>query len=211
MAKAATVVEFSAGQQRLVQGAMRLFAEKGFDGVTVRDIASAAGVSVGLINHHFGSKEGLRDAVDRYFLKQFEEVLFEYMPRGESGSEADADAVAEWIEAWIERHIDDWELSKAYMRRALLEGSEWGGHVFERFYQVVRTSVDRMDAEGRLRGDVDRLWLPLLIMYLELGTLLLEPYVDRVLGRSGFDRALWRRRHRAYVDLVFRGVRPEPS
>jgi hypothetical protein len=64
-----------------------------------------------------------------------------------------------------------------------------------------------MDADGQIRPDVDRLWLPLLVMYLELGTLLLEPYVERVLGKSGFDRELWRRRHRAYIDLMYRGVR----
>jgi hypothetical protein len=44
---------------------------------------------------------------------------------------------------------------------------------------------------------------------MELGTLLLEPYVERVLGKSGFDRELWRRRHKAYIDLIYRGVRPE--
>ena len=207
MAKTSAVIAFSPGQQRLVQVAMRLFAEKGFDGVTVRDIAAAADVSVGLINHHFGSKVGLREAVDRYFLSQFEEVLFEEAP-SISPTRDDLDGVTDWVEGWIDRHIDDWELSKAYMRRALLEGSDWGGGLFERFYQVVRTSVDRMDADDRIRDDVDRLWLPLLIIYMELGTLLLEPYVERVLGRSGFDRTLWRRRHRAYMDLLFRGVRP---
>lgn len=211
MAKQAEVIEFSKGQERLVQVAMRLFAEKGFDGVTVRDLAGEAKVSVGLINHHFGSKEGLREAVDRYFLSQFEEVLFEQGPRPAESGSSSLDATTEWVEDWIGRHIADWDVSKAYMRRALLEGNDWGGRLFERFYQVVRTSVDRMDADNRIRGDVDRLWLPLLIMYMELGTLLLEPYVDRVLGRSGFDRTLWRRRHRAYIDLIFRGVRPEKN
>jgi hypothetical protein len=47
-------------------------------------------------------------------------------------------------------------------------------------------------------------------MYLDLGTLLLDPYIERVLGKSGFDRELWRRRHRAYTDLIWRGTRPEP-
>ena len=75
MAKSADVVELSKGKQRLIVVAMKLFADKGFDGVTVRDISAAADVSVGLINHHFGSKEGLREAVDRHFLAQFEEAV----------------------------------------------------------------------------------------------------------------------------------------
>jgi len=198
------------GKTRLIRVAMSLFADKGFDGITVRDIAAAANVSVGLINHHFGSKDGLREAVDRFFIAQFEEVVRQDRPSPTSEAEG-LDLAVQQTEDWINRHIEDWDLTKAYMRRALLEGSDWGANLFERFYQVVRTSIDRMDAEGRLRADVDRLWLPLLVMYLELGTLLLEPYVERVLGKSGFERNLWRRRHRAYVDLVYRGVRPEKN
>lgn len=209
--KTDNVVELSKGKVRLIKVSMALFAEKGFDGVTVRDIAAAAEVSVGLINHHFGSKEGLREAVDRYFIAQFEEVLFDQPSSFGIGSKADIDGVTDRTEAWIARHVDDWDLTKAYMRRALLEGSDWGAGLFERFYQVQRTWVDRMDAEGQVRGDVDRLWLPLLVVYMELGTLLLEPFVERVLGKSGFDRALWRRRHRAYADLIYRGVRPDPE
>lgn len=210
MGKTAKSAEQAGGKLRLIKVAMRMFADKGYDGITVRDISAAAEVSVGLINHHFGSKEGLREAVDKYFIEQFEEVLFEERPVPRSEAEGLAQSV-EFTENWINRHIDDWDLTKAYMRRALLEGSDWGAGLFERFYNVVRTSVDRMDADGKIRPDVDRLWLPLLVMYLELGTLLLEPYVERVLGKSGFDRELWRRRHRAYIDLMYRGVRPDQN
>lgn len=209
MAKTGAIVESSKGKERLIRVAMKLFADKGFDGVTVRDISAAADVSVGLINHHFGSKEGLRAAVDQYFIAQFEEAISANPLDPRAAEERGVDAVVEWTEEWIDRHIGEWSVSTAYMRRALLEGSDWGASLFERFYQVVRTTVDRMDAEGRLRPDVDRLWLPLLLMYMELGTLLLEPYVEKVLGRSGYDRALWRRRYTAYVDLVYRGTRPE--
>ena len=209
MAKTAEIVDLSKGKTKLIRVAMAMFAERGFDGVTVRDISAQAGVSVGLINHHFGSKEGLREAVDVYFISQFEEVVTEQRPRPEETKSRGLDAIVDWTEDWIGRHIGDWDVSKAYMRRALFDGSEWGESLFFRFYQGVRTTVDRADADGRLREDVDRLWLPLLIMYMELGTLLLEPYVEKVLGRSGFDRELWKRRHRAYVDLIYRGTKPE--
>jgi len=208
MPKRLKAEESGNGKERLIKVAMRMFADKGYDGITVRDISAAANVSVGLINHHFGSKEGLREAVDKYFIDQFEEVLFEQRPSAATVEEG-LEMSVEFTENWIDRHIEDWDLSKAYMRRALLEGSDWGAGLFERFYQVVRTSMDRMDAEGLIRADVDRLWLPLLVLYMELGTLLLEPYVERVLGKSGFERQLWRRRHRSYIDLLLRGVRKE--
>src|SRR5689334_12947531 len=55
---------------RIRDAALTLFAERGVDGATIRDIAKAAGVSSGLVRHHFGSKEGLRDACDSYALDQ---------------------------------------------------------------------------------------------------------------------------------------------
>jgi AcrR family transcriptional regulator len=46
-------------QQRLLDAAEILFADKGFDAVSVRDIAGAAGVNVAAVNYHFGGKERL--------------------------------------------------------------------------------------------------------------------------------------------------------
>jgi AcrR family transcriptional regulator len=49
---------------RIRDAALEQFAEHGFDGATIRGIAEAAGVSPGLVQHHFGSKEALRQACD---------------------------------------------------------------------------------------------------------------------------------------------------
>jgi hypothetical protein len=45
-------------------------------------------------------------------------------------------------------------------------------------------------------------------MYMEIGTMVFDPYIKRALGKSGYDRELWRRRHRAYMSLIRRGVAP---
>ncbi|MGW6906976.1 helix-turn-helix domain-containing protein [Streptomyces sp. NPDC054940] len=57
--------------------ALRLFADRGPESVTGRQIAEAAGVSSGLVVHHFGSKGGLRREVDEYVLAVFEAMLGE--------------------------------------------------------------------------------------------------------------------------------------
>ncbi|WP_337185554.1 TetR/AcrR family transcriptional regulator [Phenylobacterium sp.] len=193
------------GRERLVRTAFVLFAEKGFDSVTVRDLASASNVSVGLINHHFGSKDGLREAVDEFFIAQFEDAITGAAPQQTPSTPEDYATV---IDAWIARHEADWPTIVAYFRRALLEESDWGFSLFQRFYGFVQATVNRMDASGQLGPDVDRLWLPFLMMYLELGTMVFDPYIKRVLGRSGYDRELWQRRHRAYMALIRRGASP---
>jgi AcrR family transcriptional regulator len=192
------------GRKRLIKASMALFAEKGFDGVSVRDIAKESGVSIGLITHHFGSKEGLRAAVDEYFMEQFREALTDDVPRGSGNLES----FSAWIDNWNQRHGAEWRVTGKYLRRALLDGDEWGAELFQRYYEFVQSWIVKADARGEIRADVDRLWLPFLIIFLELGTTLLDPYIRRVLGRSGFDDKLWRRQHRAYTNLIFRGIAP---
>jgi AcrR family transcriptional regulator len=46
-------------RQAILAAAGRAFAERGFEGVSVRAIATAAGVDAALVHHYFGSKERL--------------------------------------------------------------------------------------------------------------------------------------------------------
>lgn len=50
-------------RERILNAAERLFAEHGLEGVSTRDITTAAGANVGAINYYFGSKAGLVFAV----------------------------------------------------------------------------------------------------------------------------------------------------
>lgn len=49
---------------RIRDAAMAQFAERGYRNTTIKGVADAAGVSPGLVQHHFGTKEGLRQACD---------------------------------------------------------------------------------------------------------------------------------------------------
>lgn len=50
-------------KDKLMDAAEKLFARRGFHGTSVRDITSAAGVDLALVNYHFGSKKELLAAV----------------------------------------------------------------------------------------------------------------------------------------------------
>ncbi|MGI8335017.1 TetR/AcrR family transcriptional regulator [Actinomadura scrupuli] len=54
---------------RIRDAALLQFAERGVRGATIRGIAEAAGVSPGLVQHHFGSKEELRAACDTHAME----------------------------------------------------------------------------------------------------------------------------------------------
>jgi AcrR family transcriptional regulator len=191
------------GRERLLLVAMHLFAERGFDGVTVRDISSAADVSVGLINHHFQSKEGLRQAVDEYFIQRTGAAL----ERAISASrDLDPEKVGEHERQWIVRYANEWPDFVAYMRRAIMDGSPWGETLFRRYFESIRTMVDRFDAEGRIAPSVDRLWLPILYMFVIMGPLMLDPYIKNMLGKSTYDPDMWARFQKAATALFWNGA-----
>ncbi len=58
-----SAAENAKARQRLIEAALRVFAEKGYDRTLSRDIAAVAGVSPAAINYYFGGKEGLYKAV----------------------------------------------------------------------------------------------------------------------------------------------------
>ena len=56
-------MELNEKQIQIIETAERLFAERGFDGTSVRDIADEAGVNVAMISYYFGSKEKMMEAL----------------------------------------------------------------------------------------------------------------------------------------------------
>jgi AcrR family transcriptional regulator len=64
-------------RNQLIDTALSLFAEKGFENTTIKDLSEAAGVAQGLIYHYYDSKEELLfAAVDKHgFLPEMRRIL----------------------------------------------------------------------------------------------------------------------------------------
>src|SRR5262249_22693358 len=71
---------------RIREAAMRRFALEGVAATSLRSVARAAGVTPGLVVHHFGSKDGLVRAVDAAVVERIEASLCE-VPLEDSGPE----------------------------------------------------------------------------------------------------------------------------
>lgn len=50
-------------KQHIMSHAMQLFADKGFEATSIRDLAKVADVNVAMVNYYFGSKEKLMEAI----------------------------------------------------------------------------------------------------------------------------------------------------
>ena len=72
-------MDYSEKQVQIIEAAEKLFAAKGFNGTSVRDIADTAGVNLAMISYYFGSKEKLFEAMFAYrsefFKLQLESML----------------------------------------------------------------------------------------------------------------------------------------
>ena len=64
----------STKRDAIMQAALLLFAQRGYDGVGLREIASEAGVAQPTINYHFESKEILYDEVLRYLTNEHHDL-----------------------------------------------------------------------------------------------------------------------------------------
>ena len=95
-------------RQRLVAAATELFASVGFEQTSTQQIARAAGVSEGILFHHFGSKRGLLVAVAEDFVRRSSEVT---LPQG----------LERWQEQDVVRAAFDFADANPGLYRLLLE------------------------------------------------------------------------------------------
>jgi TetR/AcrR family transcriptional regulator, regulator of cefoperazone and chloramphenicol sensitivity len=188
---------------RLRDAAVRLFAERGVAGTSVRDIAEAAGVTAGLITHHFGSKQRLKAAVDELMIEVFTAPLTAPSDRTSPTAEGVAEALAHTMAA----HPD----LRAYLRRSILENDPASGEVFDRFVGLLRERLAEMQATGTLRADLDMDWAPLQVLFLHFGPLLLSSAVERILNIDSYADDVIRRRSRAHLELLNRGFLSNPA
>src|SRR5882672_10000891 len=73
-------MEYNDKQVQIMETAETLFAEKGFNGTSVRDIAEKAHVNLAMISYYFGSKDKLLEALFSYrgeYLKLKLETMLE--------------------------------------------------------------------------------------------------------------------------------------
>ena len=61
-------------RSKLLEVGTQMFADRGLNGVSVREISLAAETSISMISYHFGSKEGLYSAVLQQQFACFEEI-----------------------------------------------------------------------------------------------------------------------------------------
>jgi|SRR5947209_611482 len=184
---------------RIRDAAMALFGNQGVAATSLRAVARAAGVSPGLVVHHFDSKEGLIQAVDEAGLAMINHALKEVSAE-ESGTEwmtRRAEVVAEFLRT--HPALCD------YLGRALSERTQASANLFHRLFgYAVRD--EHLVAAGALRADTDPFWRAMHQVMLVIGPLILRPLIERELGGELLAEDNIARWTRARTDLLQNGL-----
>ena len=153
---------------RIRDAAIDLFAERGIAAATIRDIAQAAGVSSGLVRHHFGSKESLRHACDDYAMDELTRIRSQVL-----GSESFGDSgllTAVYPEAM--------QLQR-YLVRSTLESP---GVTSAMFARMVRLGEDWLDDQG-IHTEDQRAYAAVLVA-MQMGMFLMADQLSAALGED---------------------------
>lgn len=133
-------------KEALLQHALELFAEHGFDGTSVRMIADKAGMNVAMISYYFGSKE-----------KMFEEMVI--LKTAHMRETLDSLLTNDKMDAWakfqvlIDNYVDKLVSSKAHfhrimMRELSLQKRETISKIIEERLMYNMKAVRQLMAEG---------------------------------------------------------------
>jgi TetR/AcrR family transcriptional regulator, regulator of cefoperazone and chloramphenicol sensitivity len=193
------------GYARIRNAALEGFARNGVAATSIRDVAQAAGVSAGLVQHHFGTKAVLREAVDEYVVSIALEAF------ADLGADAAGEAgVLEDIADRITSMVRDHHLALLYVARSAAAGEESALGIFSAFVTIADEQFAALKKAGVLQPDVDMRWASLHVVIINLATVLMEPALNRHLDAPFLDPQQLERWNAASTALIRHGLFASP-
>ena len=171
---------------RIRDAALRLFAERGIEGATIRDIAKAAGVSGGLVRHHFGSKEALREACDSYALDHIMRIKEQAFLEGQLANLAFMSAAHPTI-----------LLIYRYFARSMVDGSPAAASMFQEMVEL----AEQWLAHHNPGQTADPRGYAAVLIAMETGMLAMQAQLSQALGVDVLSPVGHLRMSRAKVDF----------
>ncbi|OBB31172.1 TetR family transcriptional regulator [Mycolicibacterium peregrinum] len=171
-----------------------LYSKYGQDRVSLRAIASEAGSTLGLVQHHYKTKAGVRDAVDQLVVDYFATALSE-VP--DTGGPADLTAARD---AAVRTMLEANPPVVNYVRRALLDPSGENLHLLDVLVDLTEREVNALRKSGRASTRRRESTQIVAVLVRQMGEMLLAPLVDAVWDRMGNSGAEHKPRLRVTVE-----------
>ncbi len=159
---------------RIRDAALLHFGEHGFERATIRGIAESAGVSSGLVRHHFGSKQALREVCDDHLSKTIRRLNDQVRADSTLG-EVNYVAAARASMGPYQR----------YLARSLAEGS--AASLFDEMVRMTEQWLEDADKNRPEPPEVDRRSRAAVITAMALAITVLHPHVSRGMAVDVFS------------------------
>jgi len=183
---------------RIRGAAMRLFAERGFDATSIRDVAAEAGVSSSLVVHHFKTKAQLKAATDARLIAVLTEMLAE-LPTGEAAD------FGETAGSMTEKLRDEPDLM-GYLRRMLVDGGEAATGLFTGLVEATVAELAAQEAAGVVLPSADARTRAVFLIVNDLGAIVLRDLVQHAIGVDPLSPVGLRQWGAVVMDVYTRGV-----
>lgn len=137
-------------QIQIMEAAEKLFAEKGFDGTSVRDVSKEAGVNLAMISYYFGSKEKLMEALFRYRGHHIKLQLENMLQNHEMSS---LQKIYSLIDGYIERIMKQQCFHKIMAREQMVHLKGPTPKLIQELKRTNQELVQQLIAEGQRKGE----------------------------------------------------------
>ncbi len=157
---------------RIRDAAVEYVGEHGWEKATSRQIAAAAGVPVGLVNYHFGSKAGLRQACDDWvveaILSNKSILLSASSPLGR-------------VDSFLGEHPELRPLN-AYIAMSMRAGGPLAEHLFESMVATTQEMFAAAADAGTFRRFDDPYAAAVILVAYGIGASMYAPTIARLFG-----------------------------
>ena len=190
-------------RERVLQVAQALFAERGFRGTSLRDIAKRIGIKAPSLLHHFPSKQQLYLAVLDKMFESLEDAANAIAWGRGSRQERMRQAVADAIN-FIASHSDFVRI----MWKEMADESGVGRQVLKRrlppLFSTAVNFIFRGQREGEFRSEVDPLHFMWSLNSITIGYFTTAAMLRRLWNMNLLEPAMIERRKREVIDMVER-------
>lgn len=176
-------------------------ADKGFDGVSVREVCAHAGTSSNMVHHYFGSKQGLLDAiVERSSAGVFAlpMLILDKEPRS-------AVEFVSIVELLFESTLDAFIEHRAVMMVVVREQAD--PEALPTYMEHVTAFLERAKQKGFVRGDVDSEMISGFFLDRILNQVQFAPWIQRNYGTDLLSDPEYKRRwSQSNVNVFLNGI-----
>ena len=189
----------------LTSGA-HLIAEKGFDGVSVREICAHADTSMNMIHYYFGSKQGLLDAI----VEQFSSGVFAIPLRLLEKDPRSQEDFLSRIEMLFESTLDAYIEHRSVLMVVVREQAD--PEALPEYMARFASFLDRAKEMGFVREEVDSEMITGFLLDRILNQVQLAPWIKRNYGTDLLSDPEYKQRWcRSNLDVFMNGIVPKPQ